>query len=401
MRRICLTVIGLFVRFLQAFSQFYPVVRAEYSPRSLKLDEVNLVSSYYWQNGDHSAVTGGKGTEQGTDLANGVEVKWIGYDQDTVRRSLVASVGVDYHTAASQANVSQTGASKSYGKRIYPSLNWSVENLRKGTRFEAGAYYSGEYSYHSLGLDAGYAWKTKRDGEFDVKINGFYDRVKLIYPSELRPGTVIVTSASGSGSSGIPSDPRVTLDGSFSFMQVINGRMQGSIATDLVFQSGELSLPFHRVYFQNGSEAVELLPSTRLKLPIGFRLNYFLGDNIILRSYYRIYADSWGIVSHTASLEIPVKINPFFSVSPFYRYYTQTAARYFAPYGKHGSEDAYYTSNYSLSAFNAQFFGTGFRLALPKGLWGTPVKVVEFRYGHYTQTTDLVSDIVSMNLTFK
>ncbi len=402
MRKICLTVIGLYMKLLHAYSQFYPVENTVYLQRSLKLDEVNLVSSYYWQNGDHSAVTGGKGTEQGSDLANGLELKWVGYDQDTVRRSLVASLGIDYHTAASQANVSLTGGAKSYGTRIYPSLNWSVENLHKGTTFEMGAYYSGEYSYHSIGLDAGYSQKTIHNGEFSVKINGYYDRVKLIYPSELRPGTVVVTSASGSGgSSAIPSDPRVTLDGSFSFSQIINARLQGSVAADLVFQGGELSLPFHRVYFPNGTDAVELLPSTRFKIPIGFRLNYFMGDNIILRSYYRFYLDSWGIFSQTASLEVPVKINPFLSVSPFYRYYTQTAAKYFAPYEKHSASDSYYTSNYALSAFNSQFFGTDFRLALVKGLWGSDIKVVEIRYGHYTQTTDLVSDVISVNLTFK
>jgi hypothetical protein len=193
----------------------------------------------------------------------------------------------------------------------------------------------------------------------------------------------------------------VTLDGSLGYSQVINKRMQASVATDLVFQGGELSLPFHRVYFQNGADEVELLPSTRFKLPVGFRLNYFLGDNIILRSYYRFYVDSWGILSHTGSLEVPVKINPFLSISPFYRYYTQTAARYFAPYEKHGIADTYYTSNYALSAFNSQFFGTGLRQTLARSLWGSGIKVIEIRYGHYTQTTDLVSDVISMNLTFK
>ena len=88
---------------------------------------------------------------------------------------------------------------------------------------------------------------------------------------------------------------------------------------DLVSQNGYLGLPFHRVYFKDASVHVEQLPNTRFKVPIGFRLNYFMGDNIILRSYYRYYMDDWGITSHTAELEIPVKINAFFSVSPFYR----------------------------------------------------------------------------------
>jgi hypothetical protein len=34
-----------------------------------------------------------------------------------------------------------------------------------------------------------------------------------------------------------------------------------------------------------------------------------------------------------------VKISPFVSVSPFYRYYSQTAAKYFAPYQQHTAFD--------------------------------------------------------------
>jgi hypothetical protein len=37
--------------------------------RTLQLDEVNFVSSYYQQNGNHSAVTGGIGTEKLYDIA--------------------------------------------------------------------------------------------------------------------------------------------------------------------------------------------------------------------------------------------------------------------------------------------------------------------------------------------
>ncbi|HVM90074.1 MAG TPA: DUF3570 domain-containing protein [Puia sp.] len=402
MRKICLTVIGLYLNFLHAYSQFYPVQKPTYSVRPLKFDEANLVSSYYWQNGNHSAVTGGIGTEKGMDLANGLDVKWIGYDADSNKKTLTAGLGVDYHTFASQAYVSQSGASKSWGTRIYPEINWSVENMSTGKSFEIGAYYSSEYDYHSLGLNAGYSWKNLNNGEYHVKLTGYYDRVKLIYPSELNTTSVsTVTSASSGGSSGIPSSPRVTLNGSFTFSQVINDRMSGSILADLVFQSGELSLPFHRVYFKNGTDAIELLPSTRVKFPIGFRLNYFLGDQFIIRAYYRFYADSWGILAHTMNIELPVKLNAFFSVSPFYRFYHQSEAKYFAPYEEHSLQDNYYTSNYALSTFNSQSFGMGFRVAFIKSLLGTGIYGLEARYSHYQQTTDLVANVVSLNLKFK
>ena len=106
-------------------------------------------------------------------------------------------------------------------------------------------------------------------------------------------------------------------------------------------------------------------------------------------------------MSHTANIEVPIKITPFFSLSPFYRYYVQTAADYFAPYAVHSPEDPYYTSNYALAAFQSHFFGMGIRLAPPKGVLMKSLNALEIRYGHYTQTTNLTSDIISLNLKFK
>ena len=170
---------------------------------------------------------------------------------------------------------------------------------------------------------------------------------------------------------------------------------------DIVTQDGWLGLPFHRVFFNNGTEAIENLPHSRLKIPVGARFNYFIGDDIIVRSYYRFYTDDWGLVAHTASIEVPYKISPFFSISPFYRYYTQTATKYFAPLGKHTSTETFYTSNYSSSAFSSNYFGLGLRSAPPGGFANTYLSALELRYGHYTQSTDLNSNVISLHFTLK
>jgi hypothetical protein len=97
-----------------------------------------------------------------------------------------------------------------------------------------------------------------------------------------------------------------------------------------------------------------------------------------------------------------VKLSPFFSVTPFYRFYQQTAANYFAPFREHTAADTYYTSNYDLSKFNSSFFGAGFRIAPPDGVfkiqhWNS----LELRYGHYTKNIGMNSDIISLNVKFK
>ena len=401
MKKICLTVVGMYFILLHAFSQVTKDSTA-FKPRKLKLDEVNLVSSYYTQNGDHSSIRGGIGSEKVTDLANGLELKWVGWDARQRKNTLTAGIGIDHHTAASQAYISKTGASRrTDGLRLYPSLDWTRENERKGTSFSLGAYYSNEFNYQSIGLSAGATKKTKNNGEFGLKLSGYFDQVKLIFPSEFEPAGPYGTGGRDREHPDYGSSPRQTYTASFSFTQVINTRLQAAFLLDLVEQHGYLGLPFHRVFFTDGADSVEKLPSNRFKLPIGLRLNYFLGDRVILRGYYRYYTDSWGIQAHTASLEVPVKVTPFFSITPFYRFYTQTAAKYFAPYEGHLQSDTYYTSNYALSKFSSNFFGAGFRIAPPKGIFGTHLSSMEVRYGHYTQTTDLISDVISLNLQFR
>lgn len=388
-----------------------------YNPRKLKVDEVDFVSSYYHQNGDHSAVRGGIGDETVTDLANGLNLNLVWLNHKLNKNTLDVGMGFDFHSAASQAYVSVTGSSSKTGTRIYPSIDWTTENAKTGNTFGLGAYYSGEYNYQSLGADLHFSIKTAdKNGEFAAKFQGYFDRVKLIYPSELIPNTTVsnggtvVTSASGTILSGdgerhhanIPSSPRTTLTAALSYSQMINSRLQVMVLGDVVGQQGYLSLPFHRVYFNTGKDTVEKLPSSRFKLPLGLRLNYFLGDDIILRGYYRYYLDNWGIRSNTIGLEVPYKITPFFSISPFYRYYNQSAAKYFAPYEMHSPTDQYYSSNYEYSKFQSGFYGIGFRIAPPKGVFGWQgLHEMEIRYGHYTQTTDLTSDVVSISLGFK
>src|SRR5258708_4661103 len=436
MRKICLTVVGMYMMLLHAFSQVSTkdsslTATHTYLPKNLKLDEVNLVSSYYNQTADKSAVMGGRTDSKGigdvTDLANGLELKFVGWDPKGRKNSVRAGVGLGYHAAACKADVDSSGHARNNGTRIYPTLDWTIENGKKGTEFGLGAYYSAEHNYyHSIGLNTSLSKKNHHNGEFSVKLTGFFDQIKMIKPSELIPfdsvkttsttdSVVYITTASGrtealtyvngqvtggNTKTVIPSKARDTYTASFSFSQVINDRIQGSIAMDLVYQSGYLGLPFHRVFLNTGKDTIENLPSQRFKLPIGIRLNYFVGDNIILRSYYRFYVDNWGMVSHTASLEVPVKITPFFSISPFYRYYVQTAVNYFAAYEKHTAADQYYTSNYALSSFSSQFFGAGVRIAPPKGILGD-LNSLEIRYGHYSQTTDLAANIISLNLKFK
>ena len=369
-----------------------------FQSRKLKMEEINLVSSYYSQNGDNAAVTGGIGSEKLTDIANIFDIKLTRYDKKLRKQSLDLELGIDHYTSASSDMIDlKANSSASHADtRIYPSLSWSVENEKKGTSFGIGASASSEFDYKSFGANIFFSKKTKnKSGEFTAKFQAYLDKVSLIMPIELRANP-------SERHIHYPTTGRNTLAGSLSWSQIINQRLQVIFLGDIVQQQGYLSLPFHRVYFTDASVHQESLPDSRFKVPLGFRANYFLDDRFIIKTYYRFYMDNWGVTSHTADIEVPVKITPFFSLSPFYRFYSQTASKYFAPYEQHTSSEQYYSSNYDYSKFNSNFFGAGIRVAPPKGIFSTAhFSMIELRYGHYTKNVDMQSNIVSMNLKFK
>ncbi|WP_312345878.1 DUF3570 domain-containing protein [Chryseobacterium binzhouense] len=365
-------------------------------PKKLTFEEANLVSSYYKQDGNNSAVTGGIGSEKLTDVSNTIDVTMVKYDKKDRKNKFNVSVGIDHYTSASSDMIDlKANSSASHAdNRIYPALSWSRENEEKGTTLLAAISSSSEYDYQSYSANIGFAKKTpNKMGEFTAKFQAFLDQVKMIVPIELRNDP----SVQSSGTQG-----RNTFALSLAYSQIINQNFQIEILGDAVQQTGYLSLPFHRVYFNDNSVHQEALPDKRFKIPLGVRANYFLGDKVILRAYYRYYNDDWGLKSNTFSLETPVKVSPFVSVSPFYRYYSQTAAKYFAPYQQHTAFDDFYTSNYDLSKFNSHFYGAGIRISPKNGLFGVErLNMLEIRYGHYTKSIGMKSDIISLNLRFK
>jgi hypothetical protein len=389
MKRIFLTVAGL-AALLHSFSQSDT---SGFSKRKLKIQEINLVSSYYKQDGDNAAVTGGIGSQKLTDIANVFDIKLVRYDKLGRKHSIDGEIGIDHYTSASSDKVDlQANSSASHADtRIYPSVTWTIENETKGQSISAGASFSNEFDYKSFGTNIGYSRKTpNKNGEFSAKFQAYFDQVSLIRPIELR-GTDYDDD--------YPSTGRNSFAGTLSYSHIINKNLQVIFLGDVVTQQGFLSLPFYRVYFQDGSVHQEMLPDNRLKIPLGIRANYFWGDKIIVRTYYRYYTDSWGINSNTANIEVPIKITPFFSVSPFYRFYNQTSSKYFLPFEKHTSGDSFFSSNYDLSQFNSNFFGTGIRLAPPKGVLGIEhFNMIEFRYGHYSKNIGLKADILSINI---
>ncbi|MCB2410341.1 DUF3570 domain-containing protein [Hymenobacter lucidus] len=364
--------------------------------------ELNILTSYYSQDGNKGAVEGGTGTQQLTDLTPTII---LNVPLDSATR-ISANLGLDYYASASTDRIDQvTSSPSSSDTRFHLDLGLTRQLADKRTIVGIGAGASTEYDYRSFNVAASWA-RASADGnrELSIAAQAFFDQATLIRPEELR--------TNGRREDG--TDTRQSYNLNIVYAQVLSQRLQVAVSTELVAQRGLLSTPFHRVYFKETGDALgkaktELLPRQRYKYPVGLRLTYYTTDLVQVRGFYRFYNDNFGITAHTFELETPVKVTPFFVLYPFYRYHTQSAATYFAPYLQHSTADTYYTSDYDLAGFSANKLGLGLRYSPVYGLsrFKTPFggrvakfKALDLRYAYYRQSTGLTASLISADLSF-
>lgn len=346
--------------------------------RPLEEKEVNILFDYYQQDGNHSPVTGGIGTEKLDCMA---PIMTVNVPFDSVN-NINVSFGFDYYSSASCNNIDRylTGASigkfvssaSSKDTRVHGDISYT-RKLKNRRNAIGGVFgYSNEFDVQSLSGGLNYTHTSKSgNSEFALKGSLYYDVWKLIFPGELRkagnPNFIDPLSGKKVGwghledhnnpggssqfndaDASYSTDARYTTTFTASYAQVLTKRLQMFVTTDVVFQNGILWTPFQRVYFDDDTSKTlptpenfwsryvnhEWLPNHKIKIPIGLRMNYFLNDFMTLRLFYRYYWDDFGMTSNTISLEIPIKLNSWLTISPMYRYYQQTACKYFRPFGE-------------------------------------------------------------------
>ncbi len=348
--------------------------------------------------------------------------------------------------------VASTGASRQDAlKTINISYAHAREDRNRYWSVNLGA--SSEYDYQSFGFGGGFTqlWNEKNT-EITVNSQVYLDQWKPILPTEIHEyelygsgflsntrsyfSGVAILNENGSSVVGyLPSNfspidnvSRNSYSFSFNFSQIISSRLQFSAFIDIVKQEGWLANPLQRVYFsdkpnfyignsasisnyENSSNTdvfhladdIERLPSTRLKYPFGMRLNYYVNEYVVVRSYYRYYKDDWGINSNTFQLELPVKFNLKWKVTPSYRFYNQTAANYFAAYDQHLSTNSFYTSDYDLSAFSSHQLGLSLSytdILSNFNLWKLALKNISLRYQNYKRSDGLTAFSISTGFSF-
>ncbi len=318
--------------------------------------DVDFLFNYYQQDGNHSAVTGGTGTQELNDFDGQI----VAYTPIDSVSALNFQMGMNYYTSASTDNIDfRISSASRHDLRVQGYVTYSRKPDSENS-FDVTVGSSIESDYISKSLSARYTRSSDdRNRNFSILASAYLDNWVVIFPQELRKP----------GLASLETGKRQSFSMGSTFQQVISKRTQAEFSAGLVWQRGLLSTPFHRVYFSGKAlPRIENLPDSRLKFPLTLQVNHFFGSHLVTRLSYRFYFDSFRISGNSFLLETPVKFSPSFTLTPFYRFHSQSASRYFEAFAEHDSTVVYYTSDYDLSDFNSHRAGIGIHIAPANGI---------------------------------
>ena len=455
-----------------------------FKKRVLEYAEIDMLTSYYTQDGDNASVTGGIGTEKLDDFASNIYIA-IPLNDDDV---LTVDATVSAYSSASSSNlnpfsgassgdddddddddggnnygntpvtgtpwVESSGASKS-DVWVSGNIGYSHSSDDRNSIYSANINFANEYDYSSFGVGVGLTKLfNQKNTIVNFGLNTYFDAWRPEYPTEIKTYIQENGNLNADFFNGVPilddngnsidkngtntwkpiknylikDKGRNTYTFTLSLSQILSKNTQISLFSDITYQSGWLANPLQRVYFAdidnfyigNASsipnytdpsnkdvfqlaDDIERLPDNRLKIPVGVRLNHYINEFLVIKTYYRYYYDDWGITSNTFNIELPIKIGYKFTIYPNYRFYNQTASDYFAPFDQHLSTSEFYTSDYDLSKFHSNQFGIGLKYTdiLSKGhIWKFGLKNITLDYNYYYRNTGFEAHIVSLGAKF-
>lgn len=365
---------------------------------TFKLSEtqIDIVYNQYVQDGDNSAVTGGEGTERLTIYGPSFKI-----NHSFGKNSIGIQLGTDVISSASTDNIDDIVSSVSrLDARSYADISYTRFLEQNRTQITAGLSLSIESDYYSEGkFISASRTSPNKNTTFSASFQAFNDDlrwgrleggflkdpVELIYPAELR------------FKEWYDEVKRNTYTLNLGVSQVIDARNKMGLYGLLTLQDGLLATPFHRVYFNDGSLAVEQLPDSRTKIGLAIKWNSFISGKVILRNTVNGYVDDFGIQSVSLDHETSIKLDARWALSPSLRFYSQKASRYFAPKDQHDVSEKFYTSDFDLSNF--QSYALGFAVAhTPFGKNHKATRDFTLRYNYYGRSNSLTSHAVSFRL---
>jgi hypothetical protein len=167
-------------------------------------------------------------------------------------------------------------------------------------------------------------------------------------------------------------DPRFarsvnTLDASFSYTQLFDPKMFGQATYEFAVVDGYQASPYRFVGIGSLSSGfgcrgatlclAESVPDLRSRHAFALSLRRALTDAISVGLSYRLYGDSWSLLSHTALADIGWSLDHHTVLRLSYRFYRQNRARFYSARYLESARGGYRTRDKELSPLAAQRCG--------------------------------------------
>ena len=354
--------------------------------------ELDILGSYYDQDGENSPVNGGIGSEALTSASPIFVLRYATTNwlfSGTFGLDNVTSASIDamddnrpeglilpeYNDGEDEYGDYNVSSASRKDNRAFTLLTASRAFGDNNLSFSAG--FSKEYDYSSV--NAGVSWSrnfNSNNTTVGVTLHHYQDSVELYNIHGIVEGK----------------DDRTTTDLSFSMSHVFTPKAAGSVELFASDQSGFLSSPFQEVITDDGTHVAERLPDKRLRTGIRLALNYAWTDRLIHRNSLRYYDDDFGIDALTLEQELHFKVTESTWIYPITRFHQQGGSDYFGLPGTFSLEDAYYTADRDLSEFDSTKLGLGMSWSRN----GRFLKGVDVRLTYY----DRDDGLTSFNLSF-
>jgi len=212
-----------------------------------------------------------------------------------------------------------------------------------------GAYYSAEIDYTGKAVFMNYVRQlNEQNTAIGIGIAQSFDTWNPVYDRELAK------------------DNRNETKIDFSVNQLISPTFSMQAIYSYMYSEGFLSSPYHYV-LQDNIAKFENYPDTRVGHAFALKGVYLLDSANAMNFSYRYYFDDWDISSNTVNIEELHDFSSKFTSGIRFRYYTQTKSNFVQDIGSYQVNDAYFATDYRMSAFDSYTIGIPFIYRLDSG----------------------------------
>ncbi|MEY4581041.1 MAG: hypothetical protein RL701_5744 [Pseudomonadota bacterium] len=326
---------------------------------------------------------------------------------DTTRVDLVytadvwSSASIDIRASASKRLTAQ-GIEKDQRPVIEQrdEINGTVTQEWNDVSLSGTYRYSHEYDYGSHGgiLNGSYGFNDK-NSTLEMRLSATFDQA---------------------GAAGDPKFKRAVtnLGARIGFTQLLDQQTFVQGIYELMSAHGYNSSPYRKIGIGTpdglcGSDPSsrcipEVNPNQRTRHALALNLRRALGEVFAFGVGYRLYLDSWSVMSHTALVDLSIMPSQSWLLALRYRFYLQGAAEHYRrSFGVADIDLGYYTNDKELSAFTSHRVSFdlehSFELDAPGHVLTLVLSLAPsiFSYSNYAPLTSLTAAEVSLATVMK